>query len=404
MVFGFIPPTYRKGFGILFCLIGLTAITRSWLGMSTTVLHLWPILPLTVGIHLILYHKQRRCGSKIALGLGIPLTGVSLFLCCFSLELFPWSEIKILWPIVLLITGITFLAYHQISERKANLSFFILGWSLSVNAIIFLFFTYNLAPWNFWPYAPLLTGIWILAAQKILHPSITWTALSLVFITAGLFFIPFSYGWLSWSSVVHFQFILFAMLGIAFVSWYFYSGRRGVLAAVSIFFSLSFIMLLGPLLVGWDRFGWNLWPIMLLLIGGGLLSTYGIDSKTWAAMIPGTILLISGAFLWLFTSGKLEWFQMLHLWPTFPLSVGISFILASLARGVAEFRFLLWIGIILSLISILLYLFTLWPVGLLLVGFLFLFPHPKFSKSESDQEGISLSISDSHSEDTTSQN
>ncbi|RJP20422.1 MAG: hypothetical protein C4527_24925 [Candidatus Omnitrophota bacterium] len=383
---------YRLTFGLMLSLIGISAIIRSEMGLHTTTLNLWPTLPMAVGGVLVLRRRLQENRSKTNLLIGLPLLGTSLVFSCFTLEIVSWSKLSVLWPVFPFIAGITFIGSAGDWKDKVRLTMLIVGWMLAVNALLFMAFTHHGLPWRFWPASPILTGLWIFLAQRIVRYSVTWTVLGLISCVGGCFLIPFAAGMLSWNSLANYQFVLFFFLSLSFLIWSNHDRdrRRGILYTSFILFVLSLLMLAGPLLIGWERFGWNLWPVMLILVGVGLSSTYGFDPKTWAALIPGVILLIGGAFLWLFTSGQLPWYDLLHLWPTFPLAIGLSFVLAAMSGGRSRLRMLFWIGVMIMLASALLYVFALWPVGLLLVGLILLIPIPRVSRKATKTDPVSV--------------
>ena len=97
------------------------------------------------------------------------------------------------------------------------------------------------------------------------------------------------------------------------------SKRRGLFPAL-------FLIFIGAvfLLRSFHVFHWrDIWPI--LLFGVGLLlfcSAFGKRDK--GAVFPGTILILVGAFFYLWKNYYLPWY-MDELWPVFPLIVGVAF-------------------------------------------------------------------------------
>ncbi len=391
------PFIYTRSIGIILSLFGIIALIRNAIGLTTTMLNLWPMISLSVGINLILFHLRQKKGSKLALLFGTPATGFSLFFFLFSFQLLSWSYMARSWPVFIFFIGLTLFWVSRVNIKtlkEANLSLFIIGWCLMGNSFLFLLLTQNILSWSFWPYSPLLSGIWFLSAQYFIRHSITWTILGLITVSSGAFFVPFATGQLEWSELVNYQFAYFLLLSISFFLCFWSQGfqKPAFLSTSVILLGLALVTLLGPWLIGWNRFGWNLWPIILLIVGSGLLSTHGLDRQTWAAIIPGTILVLNGSFLWLFTSGKLSWHQLIYLWPTFPLIIGLSFVLASLSGGLSKLRVLFWTGTIMSAVSVLLYLFASWPVGLLIAGAILLLPIPDRVIHKQDDHSVSTSL------------
>jgi hypothetical protein len=87
----------------------------------------------------------------------------------------------------------------------------------------------------------------------------------------------------------------------------------------------------GAPLPGIDR----MWPIFPTLVGAAFLLGFLLGPRNYGLVLPGTLLLLVGFFLFAFTVGPLEWDQMDQAWPVFPLILGLAFVamwLASLLR------------------------------------------------------------------------
>jgi len=370
---------YRKSIGILLTLVGITALVRTYLQLPTGMSHLWPMFPLSVGIPLIVSHIDKGKGRWGLLLAGILLSGISVFFCLFTLNRTPWSEMSRLWPVFLFLAGLSFCVSIATRDAGRILSLWILGWAMMADSLAFLLFTHQLLAWNRWPVVPIASGLWFIAAAIRQRPSTVWLVLGIVTQSAGLFLFPFAQGWLNWTVIHRYQSILFIMTGLEFFLVHTLRGgkERAFYSTAMIIISLGGITLLGPLFLGWERFGWNLWPIMLVVIGGGLLMIFGMDPKSWAAWIPGTILVLLGAFLGVFTLGRLPWEMILYLWPTLPGIIGLSLMMGAVAGGFSRLRTLFFVGLTIDAIAVLLYLFALWPIGLLAAGILLMGPFPR---------------------------
>jgi hypothetical protein len=93
--------------GGVFLLENFGFIDGAWL--------VWPVLPLIMGLGFcILFFKTKR--DIVLLGLGSFVLLNSLFF--FYLNFIGWSTLVVLWPVFIVILGITFLACYMISKSK----------------------------------------------------------------------------------------------------------------------------------------------------------------------------------------------------------------------------------------------------------------------------------------------
>lgn len=134
---------------------------------------------------------------------------------------------------------------------------------------------------------------------------------------------------------------------------------------------LGVFFLLGNLFFGWGM--GILWPIFLLLVSFLFFYLYFSRAQkspgVEGVLIPGVILLVVSILF--FFLNFTDWELMQYLWPTFPLAVGLSFLVTEYAsaedRGLkAPARFLIYFSIafyVLGLIS-----YRIWPVILIAIG------------------------------------
>ncbi len=135
--------------------------------------------------------------------------------------------------------------------------------------------------------------------------------------------------------------------------------------------ALGVFFLLGNLLFGWGME--ILWPIFPLLVSFFFFYLYfskverspGVEG----VLIPGVILLVvSILFFFLNFTG---WGLMQYLWPTFPLSVGLSFLVTEYASGEVKglkgaAKFLVYFSIVFYVLGIISY--RVWPIALIIIG------------------------------------
>jgi hypothetical protein len=150
-------------------------------------------------------------------------------------------------------------------------------------------------------------------------------------------------------------------------------------------FSIGLIVLGVFFLLGNLFFGWGMeifWPIFPLLVSFFFFYLYFSKVKesvgVEGVLIPGVILLVvSLLFFFLNFTG---WDLMQYLWPTFPLSVGLSFLVAEYAsaeakglRGAA--KFLIYFSIVFYVLGLISY--RVWPLVLILIGIYLIVRHSR---------------------------
>lgn len=143
---------------------------------------------------------------------------------------------------------------------------------------------------------------------------------------------------------------------------------------------LGVFFLLGNLLFGWGMD--ILWPIFPLLVSFFFFYLYfsRVESSPGVegVLIPGVILLIASIlFFFLNFTG---WGLMQYLWPTFPLAVGLSFLVTEYAgaetRGLkGPAKFLIYFSIVFYILGIISY--RVWPLILIAIGVYLIVRHTK---------------------------
>jgi GAF domain-containing protein len=148
----------------------------------------------------------------------------------------------------------------------------------------------------------------------------------------------------------------------------------------------AFLILLGVLflLVNNDLiwFGWEaIWPILLFLLGLFTLRMYAVRKRP-GKLFGGVFFTLLGIFLFVFSSGILDWSRLDTLWPTFLLVPGIALISVAVVKERSSTPFVG--GVFLLVFSVVFYVthgsevmdrvFTplarLWPLVLILSGLL----------------------------------
>lgn len=150
------------------------------------------------------------------------------------------------------------------------------------------------------------------------------------------------------------------------------------------------IMLVGAWLLarnlGWEPPGLDvLWPAFPLIFGLAFLVQYLLGGRRDSGLVfVGVAAALVGAFFFAFTLGRLPWSQMDHYWPVFVVIGGVAFLAQWLSnpaqRGLlipATFALLVGVGALFFTLRVaspeLVQQATkLWPLVLILLGFLIL--------------------------------
>lgn len=154
-----------------------------------------------------------------------------------------------------------------------------------------------------------------------------------------------------------------------------------ILIGVGVFFLLSNAGLLGTLNVA------QLWPIFPVLTGVALLVQYFAGRMRDPDLVTGgSISLMIGLFFFLFTLnvtiaplGRIDWSDMARLWPAFPTIVGLGLALRWLVGGLRETELLIPVtilfivgfagfGFTLAGLPTFSFIFSYWPVLLIVIG------------------------------------
>jgi len=88
---------------------------------------------------------------------------------------------------------------------------------------------------------------------------------------------------------------------------------------------LLFLMVSNHILLGWE----HVWPLFLLVGGVFFLRVYR-KRRTSEVLLAGVSSVLLGAFLFLFSTGMLDWDRMAVIWPTIPLIAGLSLVITAL--------------------------------------------------------------------------
>jgi hypothetical protein len=129
--------------GAIFLLQNYGFITWVWL--------LWPILPLIIGTGFcMLFFRTRK--DLVLLGLGSGLFLNSLF--AFYLNLAGWALLAYLWPVFIIILGLTFMICFAFSRKRVLVYLSVILMALGVSFI--LVFAVSLI---LWPITLIFAGV-----------------------------------------------------------------------------------------------------------------------------------------------------------------------------------------------------------------------------------------------------
>ena len=101
------PDQKRKMTGIGLIVIGALFLLGSndvWLGWA----NVWPLFPILAGMLFLRVYSHGKTPEMLFGGITTLLMGV--FLLFFSLNIFPWSRMDALWPVIPAIGGVALLA------------------------------------------------------------------------------------------------------------------------------------------------------------------------------------------------------------------------------------------------------------------------------------------------------
>jgi hypothetical protein len=111
------PDRKRKLTGVVLILIGVLFLLVSnniWLGWA----NVWPLFPILGGMLFLSVYTRNKTPEMLFGGVTALLMGI--FLLLFSLNIFPWSRMETLWPVIPAIGGIGLLAVTSAYHRSAG--------------------------------------------------------------------------------------------------------------------------------------------------------------------------------------------------------------------------------------------------------------------------------------------
>lgn len=128
--------------GIIFMLQNYGYITWVWL--------IWPLLPLIIGTGFcMLFFRARK--DIVLLGIGCFILLNSIFF--FYLNFAGWSLLAYLWPIFIIILGVTFIVCYAFSKKKILIYIATILIALAISFILIFAVSTSL-----WPISLVLTG------------------------------------------------------------------------------------------------------------------------------------------------------------------------------------------------------------------------------------------------------
>ncbi len=130
--------------GMILLLENLNIINGAWM--------IWPLLQLILGVGFILLYFRTRKSDLVMLGLGSFITTNSIFF--FYLNMTSWFLLTYLWPVFIVLLGLTFLACWLPSRKRVLLYLSMLFIALGISFILIFAISALL-----WPITLVLTGI-----------------------------------------------------------------------------------------------------------------------------------------------------------------------------------------------------------------------------------------------------
>ena len=151
-----------------------------------------------------------------------------------------------------------------------------------------------------------------------------------VLIVLGVIFLVDRLNWfyLDWSILWP---SLLILLGI-----YFYARTArdsgAVFAGTLFFFSgLAFLFKNEGWFYGYVHFGFG--GILLAILGLAFIALFVAKPENWGVLIPGVFFVFLGGVIWADQTGLISWYtrrQLLHLWPVLLILIGIGIIVGAL--------------------------------------------------------------------------
>lgn len=131
-------------------------------GVTKGIYKIWPIFPFVFGLGSVLVAIKTQNRFPLMAGIGSFLMLSSLFF--FYLNFTSWTELATLWPVFIILIGLTFIISSLFNKQTIVR---ILGIGTSLLGISFAFiFTIS---YSFWPVAIALVGILILIINHYPH-------------------------------------------------------------------------------------------------------------------------------------------------------------------------------------------------------------------------------------------
>ncbi|MFC1584743.1 hypothetical protein ACFL5V_04275 [Fibrobacterota bacterium] len=141
--------------GVLLTAMGVLLAVDALANLSL-VYKLWPLLVSLLGAGFIGIHLNRPRQEGIYIGLGVFFLGLSLLLLYCSL--FSWADLDILWPVFIILLGVSFCFAYAFGKRDP---FLLLAGLLLISIAIVFFFVFGLTYKLWWT-------IFLLAGSSLL--------------------------------------------------------------------------------------------------------------------------------------------------------------------------------------------------------------------------------------------
>jgi hypothetical protein len=155
---------------VVLILTGIVFLLENF-GVLIGISHIWPILPLILGIGFCMLYFRNKRKDLVLLGLGAIIVLDSFFF--FFLNFTSWRSLALLWPIFILILGISFIVCYIFSKMKVLLYLAVFLIALSVSFILVFVISSRL-----WPLSLILGGVsfiiiqffeWSVKPKEVLH-------------------------------------------------------------------------------------------------------------------------------------------------------------------------------------------------------------------------------------------
>jgi hypothetical protein len=135
----------------LLILIGMGFLLENY-GIMKGILHLWPIIPLIIGIGFCMLFYKGKKKDIVMLGIGALVTLYSMFF--LFLNFTSWKELAFLWPVFIILLGIMFIVLFFYAKKRVVLHIGILLIAIGISFILVFAVSARL-----WPITLVLAGI-----------------------------------------------------------------------------------------------------------------------------------------------------------------------------------------------------------------------------------------------------